>query len=227
MSGDNEHNMDLTNLAPDEPCSGCQCGCGCAQCFCRFDLVADDSNRDHYTGEGGMAHPEGVPTLPIDIAADQFPAILSSEASFDTPIIEPNEAPQATIPSFALTQANINQLVHSHNETDSYPEAWLRQHRLEVDENPARFFISVVNDPEMYEEEGVFGPLELESSMHVEDGNLGDSYSTISQLTCPRSHSSRSASQVLSDTGNFISRPLPLLPDVPELTCPNCGCEHE
>ena len=156
--------------------------------------------------------------------------------SFDEHIMDPNQAPDPFGPGGPLTQANVNQLVNSYSERNSYQEDWLNRYRREVDEHPGRYFITSPVDAEMLDnEEGVFGNMELEGSMMVEDSVAGDSRSTISHATCSRSHSSRPASQVLTGMGptpGFVFRPLPLLPDpilagVEEVTCPKCGCEHE
>jgi hypothetical protein len=63
----------------------------------------------------------------------------------------------------------------------------------------------------------------------------GDNHSVRSKATsCPRSHSSRSHSQILAGLDpvpNFVWRPLPLLGDslmdLEEITCENCGGEHD
>lgn len=223
MGGNTDSANEPTKFTEDEGCTGCSCNCGCTHCLCRIDIVADESNQDHYGNEGGPTE-QGVPTLPMDILLDRFPAIHLAEASLEDRVPDPNEAPAVPV---ALTRANITSLTHSYSEANSYQEEWLRQYRMLVDENPAPHFVHP--DTEMFDDEGVFGPMELEGSMVVEDSIAGDSHSTMSmsQMTCPRSHSSRSGSQVVTGAGNFVTRPLPLLPEVPEFSCEKCGCEHE
>jgi hypothetical protein len=186
-----------------------------------MENVADESNRNHYGSEGGPSTEQGTSALPIDIM-DRFPAMRLAEALFEE-VTGPNEPP----PPAALTFANITHLTRSFSEANSYQEEWLRQYRMLVDEDPAPHFLD--SDAEMLDDEGFFVPLEREGSMAVEESVAGDSHSTMSmsQMTCPRSHSSRSASQILPGTGNFITRPLPLLPDLLETTCNRCGREHE
>lgn len=234
MSGNDESDMESLDSAPDSPCTrGCcgGCGCNCDKCFCRLDLAADNgANRDHYGNEGGSAQP-------IDILARHMETIRMADASFEDPIDDPNQAPQPAGPSFALTHANVHHLTQSYNEAGSYQDEWLRLDRMRVDENPFAAFISPIVETEMFdfEQDGVFGAMDLDGSMCVEDDATADNHSTMSHSTCQRSRSSRSTSQIIAGiepTPGFVSRPLPLLPvvhlpGVAEVACPNCGGEHE
>jgi hypothetical protein len=172
-------------------------------------------------------------SLPLDIIniTNQFAAMDTGSASFEEESMDPNEAPQpgASLALTPLTHHNIRQFTASSGHADSYQEAWLRQYRMEVDENPGAHFVSPI-DTDMYEAEGAFGPLELEGSMAAADGDASETRSMASRSTNTRSRSSRCASAVLAGLcppSNFVFRPLPLLEGVPEFTCPRCGREHE
>ena len=239
MGGNDEYDMDSLESIPDDPCTGgcCGgCGCNCDKCFCRIDHNVDNNaNREHYTGEGGQQH-EAVATLPVTITIDRFQAMRMVEDSFNENIIDPNQAPE--LPGGSLTQANVICHTRSYAEAGSYQEEWLRQERMRVDDDPFAAFLSPAVETEVFdfEQDGVFAPMDLDGSMHVEKESLaGDSRSVASRSTCPRSRSSRSTSQVIAGvepTPGFVWRPLPLLPDihlpgVAEVACPNCGGEHE
>ena len=237
MSGNHKHNSLESTL--DKPCIG-RCGsCVCSydQCFRRLDnAVNTGANRDLCPGKDGLSD-EAIPSLPINIAIDRFQAPRMAEDSFNENIIDPNQAPQPPGPSFALTHDNITSHTRSYNETGSYQEEWLRQERMRVDENPFAAFLSPEVETEMFdfEQEGIFGAMDIDGSMHVEESIAGDSRSVTSRSTCPRSRSTRSTGQLLAGmepTPGFVFRPLPLLPhtllpNVVEVTCENCGREHE
>ena len=230
--------MNSTNTSPDEPRPGgnCGCGCGCEQCFCQPNHTNDNAaNRGWQQG--------GTSSRPIDIIpTEHMNNMHLSHDSFndnDTNITGPNDAPDP------LTQSNINTLINSYNEADSYQEQWLRQYRMQLDEDPFSAYLSAQPAPsttgeaEMFsfeQDPGVFGPMDLDGSMHVEDSVHGGGTSVTSRSTsCPqRSHSSRagSASALLTGMGvptpGFVFRPLPLLLGaVEEGVCERCGKEHE
>ena len=229
------------------PARGGCCGssCDCKVCFCRVNHnVESGANRAQYGNQGGAAEQAAVPSLPIDIPTSQFASVQVTASSLEE-IEGPNDARQVFHgPGFALTRENIIHHTRSHEEAGSYHEEWLRQLRMETDENPFAAFLSrpsvsrtsaPTTDMFEFEQDGSFQPINHEGSMLAEGSVAGDHMSVTSRSSCPRSRSSRSTGQILAHmerTPGFVGQPLPLLgdshlPELPECRCPKCGGEHD
>jgi hypothetical protein len=191
------------------------CGCGCPSCICpRYRPFKDESNRNAYTGQGGLDIPRG------DMSDyDMRASSLNSNDSDQSHLTNNSYEVRGPINDRLATET-IHQPNYMQRATAAIDTATAAFNSDDEDEDPWPHFISPGDSPASEDFSGMmFGNIEG-SSMMIEMGgsNSGDT-SSLSNYSSAFPQHSMTISQVVAGTGTSfpVNNFLPLTPE----------CRHE
>ena len=218
--GVSHEDSDMSLSDPELSLEGCcggncagRCGCTCIACIGRSSFIVGNASTSNYPGQGGLqaAGQPNQASRPIDIIANRVDGLEIGNSYEDQFEGDPeNHSWQAPQPHGLLTHYNIGR--HNEEAGDGRPD-WLRHHEIEVDADPASWYLSKPHQ----DHSDLAGAIEgegMEHSMMVERDHVADSRS-LSQYESSFSPTSTSASALLPDLRkpSLVYRPLPLVPE--------------